>query len=122
MANVESTTVIGPAIAPSSARSTTSSFGFAGVSAHTSTVFPGSHRGRERAGLGAVDERDVDAEAGAGRLEQQLGPGIQLPLGDDVIARRAQAEHDRADRSHARRERSRRLRPFELGDRVLERR
>ena len=41
VANVESTTVIGPAMAPTSARSITSSLGLAGDSAITSTVRPG---------------------------------------------------------------------------------
>jgi hypothetical protein len=41
VAKVESTTVMGPAMAPSSSRSTRSSRGLAGVSAQTSIVLPG---------------------------------------------------------------------------------
>ena len=117
VANVESTTVIGPLMAPNASRSTRSSRGLAGVSANTSTVLPGRTAAVERVGVGAVDERDVDAEPRAGRLQQQLGAGVELALRDDVIALRAQPEHDRADRAHARGERPGRLGPFELGDR-----
>ena len=56
------------------------------------SVLPGPDGGGERAGLGAVDERDVDAEAGAHGLQQQLGAGVELALGDDVVAGRAEAE------------------------------
>ena len=107
-------------MAPSSSRSTRSRRGLAGVSANTSMVLPGPHRRGERAGLGAVDEGDVDAEARAHRLEQQLGAGVELALGDDVVAGRAQAEHHRADRPHARGERPGRLGALELGDGLLE--
>ena len=82
-----------------------SSRGLAGVSANTSMVLPGTHRRGERAGLGAVDERDVDAEARTGALQQQLGARVDLALGDDVVARRAEAEHHRGHRAHARRRR-----------------
>ena len=107
-------------MAPSSSRSTRSRRGLAGVSASTSVVLPGMHRGGERTRLGAVDEGDVDAEAGARRLEQQLGAGVELALGDDVVAGRAQPEHHRGDRPHARGEGPGRLGPLELGDGVLE--
>ena len=120
VAKVESTTVIGPAMAPISSRSTRSSRGLAGVSAMTSVVLPGDDRGGEGARLGGVDEGDVDAEARARRLQQQLGAGVELALGDDVVAGRAQAEHHRADGPHARGEGPGRLGPLELGDGVLE--
>ena len=63
---------------------------------------PGPDGRGEGAGLGGVDERDVDAEAGAHALQEQLRAGVDLPLGDDVVAGRAQGEHDRGDRAHAR--------------------
>ena len=78
------------------------------------------HRGRERAGLGAVDEGDVDAEPWARALQQQLRAGVELTLGHDVVALRAEAEHDRRDRTHARREGAGALGALEVGDGVLE--
>ena len=73
MAKVESTTVIGPGDGAELVEvDRASSCGLAGVSATTSIVRPGPHGGGERAGLGAVDERDVDAEAGADALQEQL--------------------------------------------------
>ena len=120
VAKVESTTVIGPAMAPSSSRSTRSRRGLAGVSAmHQHRLARPDGLG-ERARVGAVDEGDVDAEPGARRLQQQLGAGVDLALGDDVVALRADAEDHRADGPHARGERPGALGALELGDGVLE--
>ena len=58
------------------------------------TVLPGHDGGGDGVGVGAVDERDVDAEAGQHGLEEQLVDGEELALGDDVVALRAQGEHD----------------------------
>ena len=80
--------------APISSRSTSSSSGFDGVSAIASIVRPGLHRGGEGAGLGAVDERDLDAEAGARPLQEGERGRVQLALGDDVVALPAQRQHD----------------------------
>ena len=46
-----------------------------------------SHRGGERARLGAVDERDLDAEPGTRALQEREGGRVQLPLRDDVRRR-----------------------------------
>ena len=121
VANVESTIVYGPTIAPISSRSTRSSRGFDGVSVITSIVRPGTHGGGEGAGFGAVDEGDVDAEAGARALQERRRAGVELALGDDVVAGGAQGEHGGRDRAHARREGEGVLGALELGDRLLER-
>ena len=81
----------------------------------------GDDRGFERPGRRAVDERHVDAEARAGALQEQLGARVDVALGDDVIAGRAERHDRRRDRTHAGRERERSLRAFERGDRVFER-
>ena len=81
------------------------SFGLAGVSAKQQRRLARDDRGGQGVGVGAVDEGDVDAEAGTHRLEKQLRVGVELRLGDDVVARRAQSEDHRTDRAHARRER-----------------
>ena len=52
----------------------------------------GPHGGGERAGLGAVDQRDVDAHARARALQEGERAGVELALGDDVVAGRAQGE------------------------------
>ena len=96
-AKVESTTVIGPAMAPTASRSTSDSAGLAGVSTKTTCVLPGSDGGGDGVGVGAVDERDVDAEARQVHHQQAVGDREDLPGGDDVVARRAQAHEHRRD-------------------------
>ena len=80
----------------------------------------GTHGAGQGTGLGAVDEGDLDPEARAGGLQQQLGTGVELALGHDVVALGAQAEHHRRDRPHARGEGPGALGPFQIGDGVLE--
>ena len=91
-----------------------------GDSAITSIVRPGTHGGGEGAGFGAVDPRHVDAHAGARTLQEGARAGVDLALGDDVVAGRAQAEDDRGDGPHAGREGEGVLGVLELGDRLLE--
>ena len=79
-----------------------------------------AHRRLPRLGVGAVHEGHLHPEAGADRLQQHLRAGVELVLAHDVVALRAQAEHDRSDRAHARAERPRRLGTLELGDGLLE--
>ena len=120
VAKVESTTVIGPAIAPSSSRSTRSRLRVGRGLGPDEHRLAGPDGGRERAGLGAVDEGDVDAEPRARGLQEQLRAGVELALGDDVVAGRAQAEDHAADRAHARRVGPSRLGALEVGHRPLE--
>ena len=80
----------------------------------------GPHRGGERGGVGAVDERDVDPEARQVEGEQRVGDGEHLAGGHDVVARGAQAEQHAGHRGHPRRGGQRRLRPLQLGDGLLE--
>ena len=66
----------------------------------------GNHGGGERLRIGPVHEGHVDAQPRTGRLEEQLGPGVQLALGHDVVAGRADGQHHGADCSHTRGESS----------------
>ena len=120
VAKVESTQVTGPLMAPTSSRSTRSRRGLAGVSAKTSVVLPGPDGRGEGAGLGAVDQRHVDAEAGADAEQDRGRLRVELALGDDVVAGRADAEDDAGDRAHARGVGPGRLGPLEVGDGLLE--
>ena len=113
--------MIGPLIAPISSRSTSAICGFAGDSVTTSIVRPGMTAASNAPGVGAVDERHVDAEARARALQEQLGARVDVALGDDVVAGRAERHDRRGDRAHAGRERKRGLRVLERGDRVFER-
>ena len=120
VANVESRSVNGPLIAPSSSRSTRSSRGFDGLSASTSIVRPGRTAAANAPGLGAVDDGVLDAEAGARALHEGDRAGVDLALDDDVVAGRAQRQHRRGDGAHARPERQGVLGALQLGDGVLE--
>ena len=58
---------------------------------------PGAHGGGDGVGVGAVDERDVDAEARAGAWSKSaVVIENSWRRRDDVVARRAQAEDDGA--------------------------
>ena len=61
---------------------------------------PGPQRGGERARFGAVDEGDLDAEAGTWPLQESEGGRVQLALSDDVVAGAAQGKDDGTDRAH----------------------
>ena len=120
VANVESTTVIGPAIAPSWSRSTRSRRGLAGVSASSTIVLPGRTAASHASGSVPSTKRHVDAEPGADGLQQHLRAGVELVLGHDVVALGAQPQDHRSDGPHAGAERTRRLGALELGDGLLE--
>ena len=75
----------------------------------------------ERSGPGAVDEGDVDPEARTHTRQQLHRAAVELLLGDDVVAGRAQAEHHRRHRAHSRRKGASGLGPLEVGDGLLER-
>ena len=81
----------------------------------------GHDGGGERPRFGAVDPRHVDAHAGAWTEQEGARPGVDLALGDDVIAGRAQPEHDGGDGSHAGGEGEGVLGALQLGDGLLER-
>ena len=89
-------------MAPISSRSTRSRRGLAGVSAMTSVVLPGMTAAAKAPGSVASTKVTSMPKRGQARLEQQLGAGVDLALGDDVVAGRAQPEHDGADGTHAR--------------------
>ncbi len=121
VANVESSTVNGPLTAPELVEVDEVESGVGrrlGDDEHRPSR---THGLGERAGLGAVDDRVLDAEAGARALHEGDRAGVDLALDDDVVAGRAQGEHGRGDGTHARAERQRVLGALELGDRLLER-
>ncbi len=76
--------------------------------------------GGEAPRLGAVDPRHVDAHARARPEQEGARAGVDLACRDDVIARRAQSEHDGRHRTHAGGEREGVLGVLQLGDRLLE--
>ncbi len=54
---------------------------------------PGDDGGGDGAGVGTVDEGDVDPEARAHTLEEQGAGGVELALGHHVVALGAQRQH-----------------------------
>ena len=120
VAKVESTTVIGPRSEPSSSRSTSSRRGLDGVSASTSIVRPGRTAAANAPGSVAVDQRGLDAHSLARTLQERERAGVELALGDDVVAGGAQREHRRGDCAHSRRECEGVVAAFQHGDGLLE--
>ena len=86
VANVESTTVIGPAQRTELVEVDELEARVRRCLGERQHRAAGPQRGGERAGLGAVDERDLDAHALARALQERERAGVQLALGDDVIA------------------------------------
>ena len=98
VAKVESTAVNGPPIAPSSSRSVSASCGLAGDSARTRTVRPGRTAAASSPGTVASTKVTSIPKRGHTPCRKQLGSRVDVPLGDDVITRRAQPQHERGAR------------------------
>ena len=118
-AKVESTTVIGPADGADGVE-VDERQGGVGRRLHEDDLrLARADGGGDGVGVGAVDEGDVDAEAGQVHHHQPVGDREDLPGGHDVVARRAQPHEHRRHRAHARtrrpapprRPRARRRRP-----------
>ena len=82
----------------------------------------GPDRRREVARIVAVDERRLDAELRERDGELRIGPAVERPRSDDVVAGAAQREQRDRLRRHAGRRRERRAAALERGDALLERR
>ncbi len=105
VARVESTTVIGPPIAPTSSRSTMSTRGFAGVSAITSIVRRPDRLGERTRTRPSTKVTSMPKRWHTPGEELHRAP-VQLLLGDHVVTRGAQAQHHRRHRPHPGRERA----------------